>query len=169
MQCLARSVFSLSNGKLLEQGLPGLMKSGSYLTSSTNSRCRVIDHHVLGGNWIIAMGDDSVESDVSTLSETAEERYRKLGKTVGMFSRCPTDGKGVVQDFEFCSQRFTANGPIPQNWAKMLTKFLSQVPTEDLVLDLKRELRHLEKRLRLKVFQFVENVAGSGRPQNYSN
>lgn len=169
LSCLSRSVFSLSNGQLLEQGLPGLMKSGSYLTSSTNSRCRVLDHHLLGGDWIIAMGDDSVEADVSTLEETAEERYRKLGKTVGMFSQCPVDGKGVVQDFEFCSQRFTANGPIPMNWPKMLTKFLSQAPTEELVLDLKRELRHLEKQLRLKIFKFVDDVVGSGRPQNISN
>jgi len=36
--CFANSVFQLSDGTLIEQGEPGLMKSGSYCTSSTNSR-----------------------------------------------------------------------------------------------------------------------------------
>jgi hypothetical protein len=166
MQCLARSVFSLSNGKLFEQGLPGLMKSGSYLTSSTNSRCRVLDHHVLGGNWIIAMGDDSIEADISTETESGAERYGALGKIVGMYDYCPVDQKGVTQDFEFCSQRFTSSGPIPQNWAKMLTKFLSSEMNDSLKSDLKQELRHLEKKLRKKVFSYLDNVVGSERPQN---
>lgn len=166
IHCLARSVFTLSDGTMFEQGKPGLMKSGSYLTSSTNSRCRVLDHYILGGGWIIAMGDDSLEADISTPEMSGAERYKQLGKIVSMYEACPVNELGVVKDFEFCSQRFTSNGPVPLNWAKMLCKFLCSERTPELARDLKQELRHLERTLRKRVYSYVDSVVVAGQPQN---
>jgi hypothetical protein len=59
--CFMNSVFQLSDGTLIQQCSPGVMKSGSYCTSSTNSRVRCLMAEIIGSPWCIAMGDDSVE------------------------------------------------------------------------------------------------------------
>ncbi|AYI50293.1 RNA-dependent RNA polymerase, partial [Plantago enamovirus] len=42
LKCLTNSLFCLSDGTLLAQTTPGIQKSGSYNTSSSNSRMRVL-------------------------------------------------------------------------------------------------------------------------------
>ncbi|CAQ48413.1 RNA-dependent RNA polymerase [Imperata yellow mottle virus] len=125
--CFMNSVFQLSDGTLIEQNLPGLMKSGSYCTSSTNSRIRCLMAELIGSPWCIAMGDDSVEGWV----EGAQEKYAALGHTCKEYVACPSKqgrlGKELLS-FNFCSHEFTNPG-LPRaellTWAKCLYRFLS--------------------------------------------
>lgn len=163
MYCLSNSVFTFSDGEMRAQVYPGLMKSGSYLTSSTNSRCRVFDHYVLATDelsWVMAMGDDSVEVDISRDGKSGAMLYESLGKTVGMYNLCPVKD-GLVESFEFCSHRFNSANAVPQNWAKMLARFVSNKSvTPELLIALRMELRNLPRGLRARIFSYCEDLVG---------
>lgn len=65
VHCLSLSVISFSDGSMVAQALPGVQKSGSYNTSSTNSWVRVAVAWLAGANHVVAMGDDCVDSGCS--------------------------------------------------------------------------------------------------------
>lgn len=113
-RCIAMTVYCLSNGRMFAQVLPGGMLSGSYITSSTNSRARVLAAQIVGAD-AIAMGDDSLESWV----EDAPAKYEKLGFIVRMHKRC--NGS-----FEFCSQHYEAGTAYPVSWPKTFFRLLNQ-------------------------------------------
>lgn len=76
----------------------GVQKSGSYNTSSTNSRLRVLTTALVGSDNAMAMGDDCVESETSH----AIEKYKQLGHNLKFYTRkTPSD-----TDVEFCSHIF---------------------------------------------------------------
>nr|UNI77224.1 MAG: P1-P2 fusion protein [Cowpea polerovirus 2] len=107
--CIANSVLCLSDGTLLAQTVPGVQKSGSYNTSSTNSRVRVMCAYHCGATWCCAMGDDALESVDSNLEE-----YKRLGLKVEV------SGK-----LEFCSHIFESPSlATPVNVGKMLYKLI---------------------------------------------
>lgn len=112
---LARSVFALSDGRMYKQLYPGIMKSGSYLTSSSNSRMRVIAALSIGASWCEAMGDDSLEEYV----ENAIEKYARLGIRMKYYTRC-----GAT--FDFCSHEFANGVAYPSNPGKMMYNLLNQ-------------------------------------------
>jgi hypothetical protein len=130
--CLARSVFITSDGKLFKQTVPGIMKSGSYLTSSTNSRMRVGLAYMIGATWAMAMGDDSCEDAV----EGNDAAYERMGIPIKMSHKC------LPNSFEFCSHRFTDGVAVPLNWAKGLYRLLSATPELDRVIQFVEEYRH---------------------------
>lgn len=122
-KCLSLSVFQLSNGRLIAQAVPGLMKSGSYCTSSSNSRIRCLMAKLIGSPWCIAMGDDSVEGFVPN----AQLLYEKLGHNCkdyilcdASFSESGTELCGV----NFCSHYISENNYFLTSWAKTLFKYL---------------------------------------------
>ncbi|QBR53289.1 RNA-dependent RNA polymerase [Siratro latent polerovirus] len=107
--CIANSVLCLSDGTLLAQCVPGVQKSGSYNTSSSNSRIRVMCAYHAGATWCCAMGDDALESVDSNLAE-----YKRLGLKVEV------SGK-----LEFCSHIFESPSlATPVNVGKMLYKLI---------------------------------------------
>lgn len=109
LYCISNSVLCLSDGTLLAQRVPGVQKSGSYNTSSSNSRIRVMAAYHCGAEWAMAMGDDALESACSNL-----ERYKSLGFKVEESSK-----------LEFCSHIFEKEDlAIPVNKAKMLYKLI---------------------------------------------
>ncbi|QGY99242.1 P1-P2 fusion protein [Groundnut rosette assistor virus] len=109
LKCIANSVLCTSDGHLLSQTVPGVQKSGSYNTSSSNSRIRVMCAFHCGASWAVAMGDDALESVDSNLAE-----YKKLGLKVE-----------VGQELEFCSNIFKQpNLATPVNVYKMLYKLI---------------------------------------------
>lgn len=118
--CLSNSVFQLSNGELISQDLPGLMKSGSYCTSSSNSRIRVLMAELIGSPWCIAMGDDSIEGFVLN----AREKYATLGHNCKEYIPCATKSSGELEHFSFCSHKFYKNSIWLESWAKSLFRFL---------------------------------------------
>lgn len=118
--CMARKVFVLSDGTMHEQLRPGVMPSGWYNTSSSNSSMRCINHYILAAEQgfsprVMAMGDDSLERSFPN----AMELYKTLGKTVSMFNDVEPD------DFEFCSTRFKGELGYPVNADKQIFTLLS--------------------------------------------
>lgn len=124
--CFMNSVFQLSNGALIEQEMPGLMKSGSYCTSSTNSRIRCLMAELIGAPWCIAMGDDSVEG----WTPDAKEKYLTLGHVCKDYYPCGVNPDGTLREVNFCSHLFTEGRSELTTWAKTLFRFLS-TPRED--------------------------------------
>ncbi|UYG54067.1 putative RNA polymerase, partial [Dregea volubilis polerovirus 1] len=115
LYCLGHSVFALTDGTLLAQELPGVQKSGSYNTSSSNSRIRVMAAFHAGASWAMAMGDDALESPDGDLSI-----YKQLGFKVE-----------VGEQLEFCSHVFKApNLAIPVNFGKMLYRLIHSYEPE---------------------------------------
>nr|WMZ16740.1 MAG: RNA-dependent RNA polymerase [Cnidium polerovirus 1] len=109
LHCIGNSVLCLSDGTLLAQTHPGVQKSGSYNTSSSNSRIRVMAAYHCGASWAMAMGDDALESKDSSL-----ELYKDLGFKVE-----------VSGQLEFCSHIFEKPDlAIPVNISKMLYKLI---------------------------------------------
>lgn len=109
LHCIGNSVLCLSDGTLLAQDHPGVQKSGSYNTSSSNSRIRVMAAYHCGASWAMAMGDDALESRDSSL-----ELYKDLGFKVE-----------VSGQLEFCSHIFEKPDlAIPVNINKMLYKLI---------------------------------------------
>nr|WOP79043.1 P1-P2 fusion protein [cacao polerovirus] len=109
LKCLSNSVLALSDGTLLAQTAPGVQKSGSYNTSSSNSRIRVMAAYHAGASWAMAMGDDALESPDVDLNV-----YKQIGFKVE-----------VSRDLEFCSHLFvTRDLAIPVNENKMLYKLV---------------------------------------------
>lgn len=135
--CLMNSVFQLSNGTLISQDLPGLMKSGSYCTSSSNSRIRCLMAKLIGSPWAMAMGDDSVEGWVPD----AKSKYEALGHTCKDYIPCETvlrDGKRELSKFNFCSHEISETRCFLTTWEKTLFRFLESDHTsfENLELEL---------------------------------
>lgn len=137
IKCLGRSLIVTSDGVLFEQTSYGIMKSGSYLTSSSNSRMRNLVAHLVGADVSVAMGDDSLEETV----DGALEKYRDLGINVKFY-------KNVGSKFEFCSNAYdlTVDPPVavPQNWQKGFYRLLSGAPSLELLVQFMHEYRHLE-------------------------
>jgi hypothetical protein len=140
--CVARKVMCLSDGVMIKQLKPGVMPSGWYNTSSTNSAARALNHYhaALKENvvpWCITMGDDSVERCVPHL----EDHYLELGKTCGLINEVD------FRKFEFCSTLFVDGVGQPVNIDKQLVKILCSVPTDyfdahDRYSQFMYELRH---------------------------
>jgi len=132
VRCLASAVFHLPNGQMVAQTMPGLQKSGSFNTSPTNSRIRVLMAFIIGAQWAIAAGDDCVEGYV----DGAKDRYTALGRI------CKYYEPGDNQRFRFCSREYTALGSTPLGWQKGLANLLqSKDQTRDLYQDFVREYR----------------------------
>nr|QOY47063.1 RNA-dependent RNA polymerase [Turnip yellows virus] len=109
LRCISNSVLCLSDGTLLAQTHPGVQKSGSYNTSSSNSRIRVMAAFHTGAAWAMAMGDDALESNPADLAA-----YKRLGFKVE-----------VSGQLEFCSHIFRAPDlALPVNENKMIYKLI---------------------------------------------
>lgn len=127
LHIISLSVFSLSDGRLFQQLTPGIMKSGVKITSSSNSRIRVLAHYILNPTnpWCVAMGDDSLERPFPN----AAQRYREIGHPTKMFTI--RDGS---DEFEFCGhiydRKFRTCRPV--NVVKMLVRYCAlSSPNED--------------------------------------
>lgn len=138
--CLGNSLLVFSDGVMWQQTLPGVQKSGSYNTSSTNSRVRALLAHEVavacgGVGDCIAMGDDAVES---TRTQELAPIYLEYGYRL----------KEVSRDIEFCAYRFNLRGGFePVRWHKMLANLLWTKPrnlehARELLVALRYELRH---------------------------
>jgi hypothetical protein len=132
MWCMARSLFISSDGKCFKQTVPGIMKSGSYLTSSTNSKMRVLLAYLAGAEWAVALGDDSVEDH----AEGNLAIYERFGIPIKHSRPCG------LNSFEFCSHRFVDGVAIPLNWDKGLFRLFSARPEIERAMQFVEEFRH---------------------------
>lgn len=123
--CVANAVFVDSEGVMYAQKIPGIMKSGWYNTSSTNSR--IVTNIAKSSNfdilpWNNSMGDDLLMQHVDNFAVHAA-RY---GHIVKMYNKVETD------DFEFCSHRFVNGTAYPLNVGKMIYKLLTNKTKSEL-------------------------------------
>jgi hypothetical protein len=141
--CLSNSIFALSDGRLYSQRMLGVMKSGSYLTSSTNSRVRAFIAF-LRGSPSITMGDDCIE--VCRNPQSLIDHYHRLGHHVKEVNE-------VFETFEFCSHQFGKKTIVPVNWMKTIINFLLKKDfTDASIRQLNDELKDLNRFLVRDVF-----------------
>lgn len=112
------AVIQLSDGTLLRQMVPGIMKSGCVNTISTNGHAQVMLHCVVAEEarkpyepYPKTCGDDTLEHPMHTEDL---ELYSQYGVVV----------KSVSEDLEFVGHQFTDNGPHPLYMSKHLKKLL---------------------------------------------
>jgi len=132
------SVFVLSNGRLIAQRRRGVMKSGQYITSSSNSRIRILASKITKATWSAAMGDDSLETP-SVHPSLLRDMYSNIGHTVKDFTVFEGD------QFTFCSTTFdiVSGKGAPANWHRSFYRLLCHEPiTEEFRLQFAYELRH---------------------------
>lgn len=153
---LGLSLFVLSDGSVYEQVVRGIQKSGSYNTSSTNSRIRValaalVSDFEVGS--VAAMGDDCVEDTswcVSGSSFAFVDAYARYGFKVKEVQFGKEDGY-----VDFCAYRFWLTDDWrnvsdvrfePLRVDKMLGTFCYTWPTaaqfDMRLVALEHELRH---------------------------
>lgn len=118
-ECLKWSLFATSHGRMYAQMKPGIMLSGSYLTSSTNSHGRLILADVCKADWATALGDDCCEETPLSVEDLKAE-YHMRGFLVRDVSVCPRDS------FTFCSHVVTRDKAIPLNFLKGAFRLLSK-------------------------------------------
>lgn len=148
--CLKWSVFITSDGVVFTQTKPGIMKSGSYLTSSTNSAARVGLAFMLGARKAMAMGDDCLEFNPASLDSLKEE-YRRYGFRVKDMERC-------LDSFEFCSTEFRNGSAIPLNFWKGTYRLVSKPPSALELYQYLQEYRHVPELG--TVVQFLSDLSG---------
>lgn len=158
--CFSHAVFSLSDGTLFAQQKKGLIKSGSYCTSSSNSRIRVMLSRLIGAKWCIAMGDDSIEQYI----EGAAEKYAQLGLNIKFYKRTSKES------FEFCSMQFEEDKAIPLNWTKTLFRLLCNNPSDEFETQFRQEMRNSPELQRcLGSLTSSGWIGGKNKLQNESN
>jgi hypothetical protein len=113
---MSRKIVSDSNGEIWWCGT-GIIPSGAYVTSSSNSRIRVENAFKVGAKVAYAMGDDCAEERVADAEET-KRRYLSLGHVMKSYND--------QWPFEFCSHRFYEDGRVEfLNVDKTLYRLLS--------------------------------------------
>ncbi len=99
-----RKTVIFSDGQVVFQDIDGWWPSGSYRTSSTNSRMRLIVRRLAAGDCAaMTMGDDATEGDREDLAE----RYALYG--FKLKQKEPV----TVDDFTFCSKHFRKGIVLP--------------------------------------------------------
>lgn len=136
---MTHKVIALSDGTLIAQTFSGVMPSGSYRTSSTNSRMRVMARYLAFGDTnIMTMGDDSVEGDY--YGKDPYLAYSELGFIL-------KESVVYEEGFEFCSKIFEYGLARPMDPYKMLVRYYVKEGYNDLQVygALVDELRHCDK------------------------
>jgi len=140
---LTNKVVALSNGELYAQSFSGVIASGSYRTSPTNSRIRIgARYKAIGDTEAMSMGDDCVEGDYGGVDPV--EAYAKLGFIL-------KDSVSSQSSFEFCSKKFESGLAVPMDPVKMLLRFFVKRGYLDaeITYAIKQELRHCPESLAL--------------------
>lgn len=130
-------VFQLSDGSLYYQDEPGILPSGWYCTTTSNTFMRILVAMMVGALKVVAMGDDAIETWV----EDAQSKYLKFGKIVKMYRRCVEDGF-----VEFCSRKWSMEpGDCKASltsWPRSVYKLLSGEADEQKLYQVMHEMRY---------------------------
>jgi len=147
IQCLMNSVFATSGGQMYVLDRPGVMKSGSYVTTLLNSLMRVLlstmaalEHTPALGNmsFACAVGDDCIEQLCP--GESLIERrqfYLKTGVRI-------TDDRKIssAEGFEFCSHLYKDGVASLVSWPRCFFRLLNSEPSQEQLAQFRYELRH---------------------------
>lgn len=124
--CIMNKLFVTSDGSIYQQKIPGVMPSGWYNTSSTNSRIRFLLAKIIKALDAQTMGDDCME-ETEMLAEEAQRAYAELGYILKNFETEP----------EFCSHilsnEYPYATPTDSSFFKSLFRLLSNKSAHDFV------------------------------------
>lgn len=154
-------ILVLSDGTMLRQLIPGIMKSGCVNTISDNGHDQQFIHCAVAEAQGIeydpyppACGDDTLQHPKHTQDLAY---YRNFGVQV----------KSVSEDIEFVGHEFTANGPHPLYFSKHLKK-LQYVPDDVLPQYLDSMARMYVHTRYYDIWETMANVAGCPLPLSKS-
>jgi len=122
-----RSVFQFSDGTLVALNFLGVMLSGKFKTSFSNSKMRARVADLIGAHVSFTAGDDCLEK----LVKDAIAKYLEYGIRVKEYTPlvCNSEGFGGDLEFEFCSHKYDIHGAYPVNIEKMVMNLLHQTPS----------------------------------------
>lgn len=145
VSAVVNCVLASSQGKLFTVNVRGLQLSGSYNTSSTNSRIRYFMALRVGASWAITMGDDCLEE----YREGALELYKLHGHPLREYNKC-------TSTFNFCSQIFEDPGTsYPADGTKTLYRLLCQEQDDEFVMKLEQFVREMKYSPHFGHYMFV--------------
>lgn len=147
-------ILILSDGTLLRQLFPGIMKSGFVNTISDNSAMQVLDHILVCSRLGIpyeplpvAVGDDTLQCDWQVADVDA---YRQLGAII----------KSATFGLEFVGCEFTSRGPVPVYLEKHLYKACYIKDEEAMVQYLDAMMRYYVYSQHFSVWEAIANRLG---------
>lgn len=150
LHCVIHAVFAYSDGFVFQQLFRGLMKSGWYLTSSTNSRMRAALAMLVGASWAKTMGDDCVEKAAAN----AVREYARRGFEM-------KDWMESMDQVEFCSHIFRRDGTYePVKWIRMFFSLITSEPkTHSAAVQLLESfLRDVGPEIYTRCYKILEQV-----------
>jgi hypothetical protein len=150
-------LFILPDGELIAQTWAGIMASGLYITSSSNSRLRLFVRAVAYLLWCKrngvepdpkevlrakAMGDDCVEAELH--GSVYETILAELGHDTKM-----TEYTSTLEGSEFCSHTWWKDGLArPVNYQKMLFRFANHATNSPLLVEMGVQLDYELRNMR---------------------
>lgn len=191
---LGHAQIVLSDGTCFDQVQRGIQKSGSYNTSSGNSRMRAMLAWMVAANGdpsridegeVMAMGDDSIEEWPADFDDEEDlvNAYARYGFTLKEVER---GGRAGEWSLSFCAYRFTFRSEIlrhgdrrfigapeltkvaPERAWKMIGSFFYRAQGEEDARGkwaaLLYELRHAPSSLRARVASLYRTVFGVAPP-----
>lgn len=137
---LCRATLVTSDGEMYVLEIDGVVKSGCYNTTYSNSRCRDALAVLTYSTVSKSMGDDNLAGIPIVDGKMLEEceikaLYARWGFTL-------TDFKVIDDSFEFCSHLFVDGVAIPLNHTKALLNLLMETPDQMLIEQFFRTYRH---------------------------
>lgn len=139
----ARPTYIVGN-RLILSANPGMMPSGTYMTSYGNGIMRIIYALAAGAKYVVVLGDDCLEWHVDPAGLSA--LYNSWGLTTRDVQTFPANGF----EFTFCSKYYNSSEDeqhpivVPQSAAKMIASFANlKVRTPAHYTALSQELRGL--------------------------
>lgn len=121
----SESIYQFSDGLLVYPKFKGIVNSGKYKTSRGNSWMRVFLATMIGADYVVAAGDDTVE----TMVDDAKQKYLDFGWVL-------KDYQKVEEGFEFCSRWYQRGKSFPLNADKMLMNLCHTNPRDWVEYDM---------------------------------
>jgi hypothetical protein len=159
IRCMSLGVMLTGNGNAYAQLYPGIMKSGSYLTSSSNSHMSVILATLAGAADVMAMGDDTV-ADVPHKIEFGEY-YKRRGKVMKI---------ETTEVLEFCSHKWSIPPlAVPVNVSKLVCRLLNHANIVDVMVrygNFVQNVRHIDETWKVELLQWVKDLCVKEDPSS---
>lgn len=144
---------------LLVQETPGMMPSGTYMTSFGNGMMRLLYVFAAGGKEGVVLGDDCIEWHEDP--EKLKALYNEWGLETREVETFPADGV----TFTFCSKFYDSTNEVkplvvPLSWGKILANFANLTKrTPDQLSALYSELEGLPAELYHDIIEWAESRA----------
>jgi len=142
--CLSRKVLLFSDGSMVAQSVDGIMPSGAYITSSTNSFGSNLKSREAGADDSRAMGDDCLAVGMINIESYSVDGFR-----------LKVEGESP-DEFEFCSMSFRKTGYELTNPWKTVYRFFSQKPSHQLREQFCYDMRYFDSLA--EVLEYADRV-----------